>query len=45
MLVYNLIRIGKNIDIGTWFIFPIMIMAIISINLIPIIQKKIKSVE
>ena len=44
-LVYNLIRIGKKIDIGTWFIFPIMIMAIISINLIPIIQKKIKSVE
>ena len=42
ILVYNLINIGKTIDIGNYFIIPIMITAVCSMKLIPIIQKKIQ---
>ena len=42
ILVYNLINIGKTIDIGNYFIIPIMITAVGSMKLIPIIQKKIQ---
>tara|TARA_Y100001935_G_C17309298_1_gene514648 strand:- start:3766 stop:4983 length:1218 start_codon:yes stop_codon:yes gene_type:complete len=41
VLVYNLIQIGKKIDIGIYFIVPLMGFAIISIKMISIIQKKI----
>ena len=44
-LVYNLIKIGKKMDIGIIFVLPIMILAIVSIKIIPIIQKKIKNIE
>lgn len=42
ILVYHLIKIGKTIDIGTYFVLPIMFVAIGSMKLIPSIQKKIR---
>ena len=42
ILVNILTSIGKKIEIGLWFTIPIMIVAISAINMIPIIQKKIK---
>ena len=41
-LVYYLIKIGKTMDIGTYFVLPIMFVAIGSMKLIPSIQKKIR---
>ena len=41
-MVYNLTKLGKRIEIGLYFTLPIMIFAIGSIKLIPIIQNKIK---
>lgn len=42
ILVYIITSIGKKIEIGLYFTIPIMLMAIVSINMIKYIQKKIQ---